>query len=127
MLVEPLNPADMPNYLVPDFDTALRIIEKVDSPHVKLQFDLFHYAKLEGSDTAFLMDGMRKLVPLCDHIQIANPPDRHEPGVGTVDYPPLLAMLDEELGYEGHVGCEYKPAAPSSEESLEWARKLGYL
>ena len=126
LCVEPLNASDFPGYLVPDVTTALRIIEKVDSAHVKLQFDLYHYAMSEGVDGALLEGATRKLVPLAAHVQLANPPGRNEPGVGDVDFPPLLRLLDD-LGYDGHVGCEYKPAAATSDASFDWARNLGYL
>ena len=57
------------------------------------------------------------LAPLC----LAS---RNEPGVGAIDFPPLFALLDD-LGYDGHVGCEYKPSTPTTEASLGWARQYG--
>ena len=127
LCIEPLNPIDFPGYLVPDVKTALRVIERVDSPkHCKLQLDLYHYAMGEanGSSTTILERAIRELLPHAEHVQIANPPGRNEPGVGVVDYPPLLALLDE-LGYSGFVGCEYKPSTATTNESLSWARPYG--
>ncbi len=45
----------------------------------------------------------------------------HEPGVGDIDFPPLLSLL-AELGYEGAVGLEYKPSTASTEAALQWAQ-----
>jgi hydroxypyruvate isomerase len=122
--VEPLNPTDFPGYLVPDVSSALRILERVDAPgHCQLQLDLYHVAMVEGTD---LTSVIRRALPHTAHVQIANPPGRNEPGVGVIDFPPLLAQLGE-LGYSGWVGCEYKPSTPITEHSLEWARAAGWL
>ena len=120
--VEPLNAHDFPGYIVPDCAAALRIIERVGSPDVKLQLDLYHYAMTAGTDAAGLRDAIRTLLPHTAHVQIANPPGRNEPGVGDIDFPPLLALLDE-LDYDGFVGCEYRPSTPTTEASLlGWAK-----
>ena len=63
--------------------------------------------------------------PPAGHVQLAQPPHRHEPGVpGELDFGYVLSQL-EELGYSGWVGCEYVPST-SSEQSLAWIRGLGY-
>jgi len=125
LCVEPLNPTDFPGYLVPDVATALRVLERVDAPDwCRLQLDLYHVAMVEG--TADLDGAIRRLLPHAAHVQLANPPGRNEPGTGTIDFPPLLALLDE-LGYDGWVGCEYKPSTPTTEDSLAWAKGGGWL
>ena len=52
-------------------------------------------------------------------------PDRHEPDVGELNYPHLLELLDS-LGYQGWVGCEYRPrrgtVANATREGLGWMR-----
>ena len=122
LCVEPLNPKDFPGYLVPNYATAQRIIKAVDSPQVKLQLDLYHYAMAEGvTDAEGLRRAITQLLPGAAHVQIANPPGRNEPGVGEIDYPPLLQFLDE-LGYDGAVGCEFKPSTPTTEAALGWAQ-----
>jgi hydroxypyruvate isomerase len=42
------------------------------------------------------------------HIQIAGVPERHEPDLGEVHHPYLFSLLDR-LGWDGYVGCEYRP------------------
>lgn len=42
------------------------------------------------------------------HIQVADNPGRHEPGTGEINYPFVFRRVDE-LGYDGWIGCEYKP------------------
>ena len=52
------------------------------------------------------------------HIQVADVPGRHEPGTGEINYPFLFQHLDA-IGYQGWVGCEYKPLA-KTEDGLGW-------
>ena len=124
LLVEPLNSIDFPGYLVPSTDTALRVIEAVGAPNCRLQLDLYHLAMATGWRGAALEAGVRELLPHAAHVQIANPPSRNEPGVGDVDFAPLLALLDD-AGYDGFVGCEYKPSTEATEDSLAWAAPFG--
>ena len=52
------------------------------------------------------------------HIQIASVPDRHKPDEGEINYQYIFDKLDA-LGYDGYVGCEYKPRA-KTEDGLAW-------
>lgn len=60
-----------------------------------------------------------ELLPRIAHFQIADTPGRHEPGTGEINYPFLFSKLDE-LGYEGWVGCEYRPLSGTL-TGLSWA------
>ena len=53
------------------------------------------------------------------HIQIADNPGRNEPGTGEINYAFVLPELDR-LGYDGFVGCEYKPKGATTTEGLGW-------
>jgi len=55
------------------------------------------------------------------HIQIAGVPERHEPDTGEVNYPHLFELLDT-LGYDGFVGCEYRPRA-GTRAGLGWLQR----
>ena len=132
LLVEPLNPVDFPGYLVPDASTALRVLDAVDRPNCQLQLDFYHLAMAGGmkagdaapGEAADLPKLVRELLPRSAHVQLANPPGRNEPGVGLVDFAPLLSVL-EESGYDGYVGCEYKPSTEVAEDSFGWAEPYG--
>ncbi|MGB8713317.1 MAG: TIM barrel protein, partial [Onishia taeanensis] len=56
-------------------------------------------------------------------VQLAGVPERHEPDLGEVNYPAVLAHLDA-LGYQGWVGCEYRPAG-DTRAGLAWGRDYG--
>jgi hydroxypyruvate isomerase len=117
--IEPLNPKDMPGYFLNDFQMAADIIYDLALPNLKLQFDIYHRQILNGE----VMNGLRSLMPIIGHIQIAAAPHRHEPGSGEADDFAILRALDE-LGYEGHVGCEYRPAA-GTVAGLGWIKRFG--
>ena len=88
-----------------------------------MQFDLYHTQLVEGGVAEKLelyLGGPDRNV---GHIQIAGPPERLEPDYGELNYAWLLPRIDE-LGYEGWVGCEYRPAA-GTEAGLGWARPWG--
>lgn len=119
LLIEPLNHRDAPGYLLSRQDHARGIIERSHLPNLRLQFDIYHCQIVHGD----LIRWMEKLMPVIGHVQIADVPDRHEPGTGEINYANVLAALDR-LGYDGWVGCEYRPAA-GTEEGLGWMAGIG--
>lgn len=118
ILIEPINARDMPGYFLNSFDLALDIIAEVARPNLRLQFDIYHRQIIRGD----VLIGLRELLPLIGHVQIAAVPARHEPGSGELDDLRVLRSLDE-LGYDGFVGCEYRPAAGTL-AGLGWMRAL---
>jgi hydroxypyruvate isomerase len=88
----------------------------VGEPTLKVQMDLYHCQIVEGDVSMRL----RQWFDGVGHIQIAGVPQRHEPDIGEVNYPYLFGVLDE-LGYDGWVGCEYRPRGKTS-EGLGWLR-----
>lgn len=120
LLIEPLNPFDIPGVLISQTEQAMRLIEEVALPNVFLQYDAYHAQRVEGELTAT----MRKYRHLIRHIQIADNPGRHQPGTGEINYPYILNEIDA-LGYEGYIGLEYVPARGTM-ESLAWIKEFGY-
>jgi 2-dehydrotetronate isomerase len=114
--IEPLNRRDMPGYFLNDFERAAQVIDELRLPNLKLQFDIYHRQILHGD----VLAGLTQLMPMIGHIQIASVPDRHEPGSGELDDFAVLRALDA-LGYQGFVGCEYRPAG-GTVEGLGWKK-----
>ena len=56
------------------------------------------------------------------HIQLADNPGRGEPGTGEINYPWLFRHIDA-LGYDGWIGCEYKPRGGTL-DGLGWREAL---
>lgn len=104
LMLEPINGRDMPGYFLNDFAAAERWIADIGRPNVKLQFDLYHRQILHGD----VILALRRLMPVVGHVQIASVPARDEPDGGELNWPFLFAELDR-LGYDGFVGCEYRP------------------
>jgi hydroxypyruvate isomerase len=68
-------------------------------------------------------NAIRDFAPLVGHYQVANPPDRGEPGEGEMNYRYLFKLIDE-TGYAGFVGCEYRPRADTL-AGLKWVEACG--
>jgi hydroxypyruvate isomerase len=118
VLLEPLNPRDMPNYLYSTQAEAHAIREEVDAPNLKVQMDLYHAQIVEGD----LSEKLRLWLPYIGHIQIAGVPGRNEPDVGEINYAWIFRLL-EELRYDGYVGCEYRPRK-NTQDGLSWLYRL---
>ncbi len=120
-LIEPINRRDIPGFFLNRQDEAHRIRAAVEAENIKVQMDLYHCQIVEG-DVAMRL---RQWLPGggVGHMQIAGVPERHEPSVGEMHYPYLFKAIDE-LGYEGWIGCEYRPRA-GTVEGLAWAKAYG--
>jgi hydroxypyruvate isomerase len=116
ILLEPINSkVDMPGYFYSTSSEGIDVIEEVGRANVKLQYDIYHMQIMEG-DVARTIE---KLLARIGHMQLADNPGRGEPGTGEINYPWLLKRIDE-LGYDGFMGCEYKPVRSTS-DGLGWA------
>jgi hydroxypyruvate isomerase len=116
--IEPLNPRDMPNYLLVTQADAHAIREEVAEANLKVQMDFYHAQIVEGD----LSEKLRRYLPHIGHIQIASVPGRNEPDVGEINYSFLFKLIDE-LKYDGYVGCEYRPAQ-GTQDGLRWLYRL---
>ncbi len=116
VLIEPINGRDMPGYFLQKQDHALAILDAVGEANVALQMDLYHCQVAEGD----LVTKIRRNIGLIDHFQIAGVPERGEPDSGEINYPYLFKLIDS-LGYEGWIGCEYRPKTETI-AGLAWAR-----
>lgn len=114
LVLEPINGRDMPGYFLNDFNYAAALIRDLALPNLGLQFDIYHRQILHGD----VIMGLRQMMPIIGHVQIAGVPERHEPESGELKDSVIFAELDR-LGYAGFVGCEYRPRA-GTEEGLSW-------
>lgn len=120
LLIEPINgKRDVPGFFLQNSTQARAIIAEVEKANLRLQFDVYHVQIMEGD----LSHRFRDCLPDIGHIQIANPPDRFEPDAGEINYAYLFKIMDD-AGYDGWVGCEYRPRA-GTREGLGWGRDYG--
>ncbi|HYX48756.1 MAG TPA: TIM barrel protein, partial [Ktedonobacteraceae bacterium] len=123
IVVEALNSFESPNYLLTNTHDTLALLSEVNRPNLKYQYDMYHMQRMEGN----LIATLREYISWIGHIQIADAPERHEPGSGEIHFPHVLAALDK-LGYQGYIGLEYNPIR-NSDESFAWlpADRLGEI
>jgi hydroxypyruvate isomerase len=119
LLIEAINPIDMPGYFLNSVDNAAGLIPLMKRSNLKLQFDIYHCQIIHGDVTR----RMRRLMPIIGHVQIASVPGRHEPDGEELNYAYLFEELDL-LGYEGFVGCEYRPRGKTL-DGLGWYTDRG--
>lgn len=115
LLIEPINTFDIPGFFLNRTQQALDIIAELGSDNVFVQYDIYHMQRMEGELAKTIEKNLGKIA----HLQLADNPGRNEPGTGEINYAFLFAFLDR-IGYQGWIGCEYKPAV-TTEAGLGWA------
>lgn len=118
IVIEPINRRDIPGYLLGDFNLAAQVIADLKLPNLKLQFDIYHRQVIHGD----VIRGLEALLPITGHVQIASVPERAEPTSGELDDRHMLHTL-ARLGYDGFIGCEYRPANGTL-AGLGWMKTL---
>ena len=116
LLIEPINTRDIPGFYLTHTAQARSIIEEVGSDNLGLQYDVYHMQIMEGD----LAPTIEANLDLIEHFQVADTPGRNEPGTGEINYGFIFDFIDRN-GYEGWIGCEYKPA-DTTEAGLDWVR-----
>ena len=119
IVLEPINHRDMPGFFLNTTAQGAAMVEALGRERVGLQFDVYHCQVTEGDITK----RMEALMPVISHMQIADVPARHEPGTGEIGWPYVFEAMDR-LGYEGWVGCEYRPAGDTV-QGLSWRAQFG--
>ena len=115
LLVEAINTRDIPGFFVHHTSQALAVIDEVSAPNVRLQYDIYHMQIMEGDLAPTIEANFDRI----GHLQLADNPGRNEPGTGEINYGFLLPFIDR-LGYDGWIGCEYRPAGETV-AGLGWA------
>lgn len=118
LLVEPVNTWDIPGFYLNRTAQAIDIIDEVGSGNLYLQYDIYHAQRMEGE----IGNTIARHLDRIGHIQLADNPGRNEPGTGELNYPWLFRHIDR-LGYDGWIGCEYKPATTTG-AGLGWIEAL---
>lgn len=116
LLIESLNTRDIPGFYLSRTADVLSLITEINHPNIYYQYDIYHMQIMEG-DIAVTI---RNNIKIIRHIQLADNPGRHEPGTGEINYSNLFRFIDE-TGYNGFIGCEYKPLT-TTEEGLRWIK-----
>jgi hydroxypyruvate isomerase len=118
LCVEPVAREWIPGLLVQRLGEALAIVERVSHPAIRVAYDVGHIA-MAGDDP---VAGVATAGASIGVVQIADAPDRADPGAGVIDWPGLFAALDA-AGYAGLIEVETLPMEPGpSGEAVLLAR-----
>lgn len=117
--IEPFNPYNHPGYFIYGAQEAVAIARAIGSPNVKLNWDLFHMQRAEGNVVHQLREGIDQ----CALLQIADSPDRHEPGTGEMNYAYILNEA-RRLGFAGPIGLECFPERGKEDAAVARIREL---
>jgi hydroxypyruvate isomerase len=115
LMIEPINTRTIPDIYLRYSDQALTLIDEAGGK-ARLQYDVFHMQIMEGD----LIRTIERNLARIGHMQVADVPDRHEPGTGELNFPWLFEQIDR-LGYDGWIGAEYHPAGNTA-AGLGWAK-----
>lgn len=118
LLIEPINTYDIPGFFLSRTAQAIDLINEVGSPNLFLQYDIYHAQRMEGELANTIAAHLDRIA----HMQLADNPGRNEPGTGEINYAWLFAHIDG-IGYDGWIGCEYKPKAGTG-DGLGWISQL---
>ena len=119
LLIEPINTYDIPGFWLSRTQQALDVIRDTGSPNLFVQYDIYHMQRMEGE----LANTIKAHLPQIAHLQVADNPGRNEPGTGEINYRFLFGFIDS-IGYDGWIGCEYKPKGKTI-DGLGWRAAHG--
>jgi hydroxypyruvate isomerase len=118
LVIEPINLRDIPGYFINTQAEGHAICQEIGLPNLKVQMDFYHCQIVEGDLTMTFKNNFAGI----GHVQIASVPTRNEPDQGEINYRHIFKLLDE-MGYDGWVGCEYKPRG-RTEDGLGWLKEM---
>jgi len=114
LVLEPLNNlVDHAGYWLKSSEVGFDLIHKVNSPNLRLLFDIYHQQITEGN----LIERLTKNLDVIGHVHVADVPGRHQPGTGEINYPVVLDKL-RNAGYKHYVGLEFEPVGSSKEAAV---------
>lgn len=111
--VEPFNPYDHPGHFINGYEDAYKICADINSDYVKMNWDLFHMQRAQGN----VIGNMRTGADQIGYMQLADSPDRHQPGTGEMDYVNVIREA-RALGYLGPIGLECRPKESDDERAV---------
>jgi hydroxypyruvate isomerase len=121
LCIEAVNAKRLPTMLLHHFGDALEVVREADHPAVRLIFDFAHVQAMDG-DILGNLDAGWDFVEL---IQIADHPNRVQPGAGELNF---VTLLDELVRRDFRGPCELEhlwsePGTAVQSEYLYWLRQ----
>jgi hydroxypyruvate isomerase len=113
LLLEPLNFRDHPGQLLPDVPNIYSMIKSVNSPAIKMIFDVYHVQ----IDTGNIIPNIDLAWDEIAYVQTGDNPGRKEPTTGEINYKNVFKHLYNK-GFKGIVGMEHGNSKPGKEGEL---------
>lgn len=109
-----------PGYFGDDVDFCVELIQRVDSPQMKLLFDIYHVQIMNGD----VIRRLRKYKEVIAHYHTAGVPGRGELDENQeINYPAVMRAI-LETGYQGYVAQEFIPTWPDRIAALRHAARV---
>jgi hydroxypyruvate isomerase len=100
-------PPDPPGSMFDHLPWGLDVVERINSPRVKLLVDLYHAQLMDGN----VADFIRKHIQWIGHFHTGGTPGRHEiDETQELNYR-FIAKTIAKLGYQGFISHEWSPSA----------------
>jgi hydroxypyruvate isomerase len=120
-MIEPLNTlVNHKGYYLWSAVEAFDIVKEVNSPCVKVIFDIYHQQVMEGNIIPNIVGNL----DLIAHLHGAGHPGRNEMQFGENNYSVIISAVDK-AGYTGALGLEYHPTLDPIESLIEAKRIFG--
>jgi hydroxypyruvate isomerase len=109
-----------PGYFGNDVELCVDLIKRVDSPRMKLLFDIYHVQIMNGD----VIRRIRQHKDYIAHVHTAGVPGRCElDDTQELQYPAVMRAL-LEIGYTGFVAQEFIPTWPDKVAALRHAVRI---
>jgi len=121
LVIEPLNTVkDHKNYYLDNFQKTLKLIQSINSEHLKILYDIYHMQIMEGN----ILETLQKYHQFIGYIHVANVPYRCEPWTGELDFKFILKELSKV--YSEFVGFEFfvKSQDFTYKKLYEWVQSI---
>lgn len=109
-----------PGYFGDDVDHCVDMIKKVDSPRMKLLFDIYHVQIMNGD----VIRRLRQYKDVIAHYHTAGVPGRGElDETQELNYPAIVKAI-VETGFQGYLAQEFIPTWPDKIKALRHAVRV---
>lgn len=119
MILEPMSPDTHPGHCLYGSAEGIAICKAVNSPMLRLNWDFYHMQRFEGN----LVHNLHAGKEWVGYLQLADSPERMEPGTGEVYWPRVFQAI-REIGYTLPVGLE---CDPQGNDDVRAARRIRAL
>jgi hydroxypyruvate isomerase len=111
---------DHAGYMADHTSWGAEVMKRVDSPRIKLLYDIYHMQIMEGD----VIRTMRDNIQYIGHLHTGGNPGRHEiDDTQELNYR-AIAKAVAEMNYEGYFAHEFVPAGPDPIKSLAQAFEI---